>query len=111
MDLVQIASFMIGLVIFVSVISFISFKRLKERYSIIWLFSAFVICFLSVNRPFLDYISLKLGIYYPPSLLFLAGTVFLLAINISFSVTISELSSKVDTLTQEIALLKAKQKG
>lgn len=106
MDIVQILSFIIGILILSSVIFFIVTGRLKERYAILWIFSALFICILSISRKFLEYISLKIGIYYPPSLLFLAGVLFLLAINISFSVTISKLSSKVDILAQEIALLK-----
>ncbi len=109
MDIVQIISFIIGLTILVSVVLLIVTGRLKERYSILWLFSALFICILSVSRRLLEYISYKLGIYYPPSLLFLAGVLFLLAINISFSVTISRLSSKVDTLAQEIALLRERK--
>lgn len=106
MDIVQVISLIIGLLILSSVIFFIITGRLKERYSLLWLISALFICLLSISRKLLEYVSYKLGIYYPPSLLFLAGVLFLLAINISFSVTISRLSSKVDTLAQEIALLK-----
>ncbi len=106
MDIVQIISFLIGVVLFLSVVFLIITGRLKERYSLLWLASSLFICILSISRRLLEYISYKLGIYYPPSLLFLAGVLFLLAINISFSVTISRLSSKVDTLAQEIALLK-----
>lgn len=108
MDIVQVLSFIIGLAILVSIIFFIVTGSLKERYAILWLLSALFICALSLSRKLLEYISLKLGIYYPPSLLFLAGVLFLLVINISFSVTISKLSSKINILAQEIALLKIK---
>lgn len=108
MDIVQILSFVIGVLLFVSVLFLIVTGRLKERYSILWLVSSLSIVFLSVSRALLERVSYMLGIYYPPSLLFLAGVFFLLIINISFSVTISRLSSKVDALAQEVAFLKGK---
>lgn len=108
MDIVQILSFVIGVLLFVSVLFLIVTGRLKERYSILWLISSLSIVFLSVSRALLERVSYMLGIYYPPSLLFLAGVFFLLIINISFSLTISRLSSKVDALAQEVALLKGK---
>ncbi len=110
MDIVHIISFLVGLSILIFVIFLIVTGRLKERYSLLWLISAIFICILSVSRGLLEYISYKIGIYYPPSLLFLAGVLFLLALNISFSVTISRLSSRIDTLAQEIALMKEKIK-
>ncbi len=106
MDTVQILSFIVGITIFLSVIFLIRKGSLKEKYSILWLFSSFIVCILSVTRGFLEKISLLAGIYYPPSLLFLVSVIFLLIINISFSVTISRLSTKVDTLAQELAILK-----
>lgn len=110
MDIVQIISFLIGLLILLTVIFLIITGRLKERYSLLWLISATGICILSLSRRLLEYVSLTLGIYYPPSLLFLAGVLFLLLLNISLTVTISRLSSRVDTLAQEIALLKGEVK-
>lgn len=109
MDIVQVISFLIGFTILVSAVLLIRSGRLKERYSILWLFSSIIICIFSLSRRMLEAISYSLHIYYPPSLLFLIGVLFLLAINISFSVTISELSKKVNILTQEIALLKNKK--
>lgn len=110
MDTVQIISLFIGLLIFFGIVSLIVTGRLKERYSLLWLIAATGICLLSLSRRFLEYLSLKLGIYYPPSLLFLAGVLFLLVLNISLTVTISRLSSRVDALAQEIALLKSEKK-
>ncbi len=110
MDLVNFVSFLLGFSIFFSVILLIRKGRLKEKYSILWLIAGFFICIFSISRRFLEWISFSIGIYYPPTLLFLAGVLFLVVINISFSVTISELSTKIEVLAQRLALLEGKDR-
>jgi len=80
--------------------------RLKERYSLLWLFSSVVLLILSLSRSLLEFISQMIGIYYPPSLLFLIAFVFLLLITLHFSAVISGLSDKNKRLAQELALLR-----
>ena len=97
----------IGTFIFLGVIiQLITKGRLREEYSIIWFISTLVLIVLSVWRNGLIYISEILGVYYPPSLLFL----FLLFAVICFLVHLSIVNSKhhqqIKTLSQEIALLK-----
>ncbi len=109
MDITAAISFFIGLSILVSVILLIRSSKLKERYSILWLFSSIVVCILALSRGLLEKISYSVGIYYAPSFLFLIGVLFLLAINISFSVTISRLSSQINILAQRLAILESKK--
>jgi hypothetical protein len=80
--------------------------RLKERYSLLWLFSSVVLLILSLSRSLLEFFSQLIGIYYAPSLLFLIAFVFLLLITLHFSAVISGLSDKNKRLAQELALLK-----
>jgi hypothetical protein len=80
--------------------------RLKERYALLWLFSGTVLLILSLSRSLLEYISRQVGIFYPPSLLFLIAFLFLLLITLHFSAVISGLSEKNKRLAQEIALLR-----
>ena len=107
MDLIQVVAFATGFAILASVILLIRQRRLKEKFSLLWLFSSLIICLLALSRQFLDTLGPWLGVHYPPALLFLFGTLFLLAINISFSVTISDLSNRIDILAQRLALLEA----
>jgi hypothetical protein len=80
--------------------------RLKEKYSLLWLIAGCVLLILSASRELLEYLSRAVGIYYPPSLLFLLAFIFLLLITLHFSVVISGLSEKNKQLAQEIALLR-----
>jgi hypothetical protein len=82
--------------------------RLKERYSLLWLFSGGVMLILSLSRGLLEYIAHLVGVFYPPSLLFLIAFIFLLMITLHYSVIISGLSDKNKKLAQEIALLRQK---
>jgi hypothetical protein len=88
------------------VVELIRRGRLKERYSLLWLFAGGVLLILSSSRNILEYISNRVGIYYPPSFLFLLAFLFLLLITLHFSVTISGLSEKNKRLAQELALLR-----
>ncbi len=79
---------------------------LKEKYSLLWLLSGGVLLIFSSSRDLLGYVSHLLGIFYPPSLLFLVAFLFLLLITLHFSVVISGLYEKNKQLAQEVALLR-----
>jgi hypothetical protein len=80
--------------------------RLKERYALLWLFAGIILLVFSLSRGLLEYVASLVGIYYPPSLLFLLAFLFLLLITLHFSSVISELSEKNKQLAQELALLR-----
>jgi hypothetical protein len=80
--------------------------QLKERYALLWLFAGIVLLIFSLSRGLLEYVASLVGIYYPPSLLFLLAFLFLLLITLHFSSVISELSEKNKQLAQELALLR-----
>ena len=93
----------IGLMV---IVELIRRGRLKEKYSLLWLFAGIILLIFSLSRGLLEYVSSLLGIYYPPSLLFLLAFMFLLLITLHFSVVISGLSDKNKKLAQEVALLR-----
>ena len=66
------------------------------------------IIFLAVFPYSIDYLANKMGVGYPPSLLFLICIVFLLFIDFRFSRRISELQMKIIELSQELAIVKEK---
>ena len=94
--------------IFLMVIELIRRNHLKERYSLIWLATALVLIIFSLWRPLLHFIALKLGIYYPPSFLFLLAIGFLIVLLLHFSTVISSQSDQSKRLAQEIGILKSR---
>jgi hypothetical protein len=110
MDMVTFMATLASAAILFSVIELIRRNKLKEKYSLLWLVSSLVILFFSVSRKALESISLLVGIYYPPSFIFLLAFLFLIVINIHFSTVISVLFERNKNLAQEIALLKEAMK-
>ena len=106
MDLLKILSIIVSASVLIFVVELIRRGRLKEKYSLLWLLAGGVLLILSASRELLEYLSRAVGIYYPPSLLFLLAFLFLLLITLHFSVVISGLSEKNKKLAQEIALLR-----
>lgn len=106
MDLLKILAIVGSGSLLVVVVELIRRGRLKERYSLLWLFAGAVLLVLSSSRDLLEFVSHLVGVYYPPSFLFLLAFLFLLLITLHFSVVISGLSEKNKQLAQELALLK-----
>ena len=107
-DIVQIIAIIVSGLIFFAVIELIRRDHLKERYSLIWLAASIVLIIFSSWRGLLHFISLKLGIYYPPSLLFLLAIAFLLVLLLHFSTVISSQSDQNKRLAQEIGILRSR---
>jgi hypothetical protein len=106
MDLLKILAITGSGALLIIVFELIRQGRLKERYALLWLLSGGILLLLSSSRDALEYISRSIGIFYPPSFLFLVAFLFLLLITLHFSVVISGLSEKSKKMAQELALLR-----
>jgi len=96
-----------GSILFLTaIIELIRRKKLKEEYSLLWLFFGIVFLFVSIFRKVIDFISFVVGIAYPPAALFLIMIIALIVILIHFSVVISRLTDYSKNLVQELGLLK-----
>ena len=80
-------------------------RRLKEEYSLLWLLTAVVLLALSLWRSSLDSIAKIVGIFYPPTALFVVGFGFVLLLLLYFSTIISKLSGENNNLTQRLSIL------
>ncbi|MEJ2560687.1 MAG: DUF2304 domain-containing protein [Anaerolineae bacterium] len=80
-------------------------RRLSENYSLVWLLMAGVLVVLSLWRHGLDVLGGLIGIFYPPSALFVVGFGAVLLILFRFSIVISQLSEQNRRLAQHLALL------
>jgi len=81
-------------------------RKLREEYSILWLFGSVVILVLSIRQDWLVGIAHAMGIVYPPSFLFLVGILFIMLILIHFSIAISKLHQMNKKMAQEMAMMK-----
>jgi hypothetical protein len=81
-------------------------RKLKEEYSLLWLATALALIVLSVSRPLLDVLANMVGIFYPPSALFLVAMIFVLFILLHFSTVLTRLTQENKENAQQLALLR-----
>ena len=92
--------------VLVFVLELVRQRRLREEYSLLWLATAIVVLILSLSRPLLEVLASAVGIFYPPSALFLVALLFVLAILMHFSIVITRLTQENKEVAQQIALLR-----
>ena len=81
-------------------------RRLKEKYALLWLFTALVQLGISLCGGIPETVSRMMGIYYPPAAFFLLAFLFLMFITLQFSVVISKLTERNKNLAQKVAILR-----
>jgi integral membrane sensor domain MASE1 len=101
-QLVAIAA-TVGLILLI--LELVRRKRLMERYAILWLVSAVALLALAAWRGLLSTISFKVGVHYPPSLLFAAAFGVELLLLLHFSLAVSSLTDQNKILAQRVGLL------
>src|SRR5205085_5207486 len=89
----------------VIVLELIRSRRLRERYSLLWLLTGGVLFALSLWRGGLNTIAGWFGVTsHPPAILGAVGALFILAVLLHYSTGISRLSDQNTILAQRLAL-------
>jgi hypothetical protein len=101
----QVIAIAVSISLFLFILYLVRKKKIKEEYSLLWLFSSLVFIVFSIWRNGLEYFAALMGIAYPPAALFLILLLAIFLILIEFSINISKLSEKNKVLAQELALL------
>jgi hypothetical protein len=94
--------------LFGALIELVRRHRLKERYSFLWFLTAGVLLVFTLRRDWLEDLAKLVGIYYPPTALFLLLVFFMLLILIHFSTVISRLLDTNHNLVQSVGLLESR---
>ncbi|WP_421827989.1 DUF2304 domain-containing protein [Larkinella sp.] len=98
---------LIGTLIFLAFIARLIVRgKLREEYSFIWIVCAIILLVFAAWRDGLTQISRLLGVFYPPSLIFLTAIFAIICFLVHLSVVNSKLQNSIKELTQEVALLK-----
>ena len=106
-DLVQLVSVGVSAALLVTIIELVRRRRLTEDYSFIWIVCAVALLALSLWRNLLDLAASALGVHYPPAVLLLVLTFFVVIVSLYFSVVISRHRKDIERLVEELALLEA----
>ena len=96
-----------GLLLLV-VLELVRRRWLLERYALLWLLSGLVLLALAVWKGMLESLATAIGIFYPPSALFVIAFGFILVLLLHFTTAVSRLSDQSKVLAQRVALLEAR---
>jgi len=105
---IQVIAIIGSIVFVVFILLLIRNKKLKEEFSLLWLFFSVVLLILSIWRKSFDLIACYLGIAYAPAALFLILIMAIISILIHFSLVLSRLTNQTKSLVQEVGLLNMK---
>jgi hypothetical protein len=107
---IQLVAITVTLGLLVVVLELVRRRRLLERYAVLWLFSALVLLALAVWKDLLGTVAEAVGIFYPPSALFVIAFGFILVLLLHFSLAVSRLADQTKTLAQRLALLEKRMR-
>lgn len=105
---IQILSIIGALSFMFFIFRLIAKGKLREEYSIVWIICTLILLVFSIWRDGLDVIAKLLGVFYAPSLIFLAAIFAIIVFLVHLSVVNSKQHEQIKKLTQEMALLKTK---
>ncbi len=91
------------------VLRLIRLHQLRSKYALLWLTIGVLLVPLAAVPSLLEWISERLGVYYAPTTFLFLAVGFLFFVVVHFSWELSRLESKVRTLAEEVALLRADQ--
>ncbi|GAB1371445.1 hypothetical protein MASR1M45_15070 [Candidatus Kapaibacterium sp.] len=106
LNIIQYISIAGSLVILLLVVELVRRKKIKEQYSLLWLFFSLIFLVFSIWREALDLLAVTIGIAYPPAAFLLILVMAIYLILIQYSIIISKLSNNLKESIQEISLLK-----
>jgi len=107
----KVFAIIISIAILVVIIELVRRRKLREEYSFLWLVIGSLTFVLATWYGLLKAITKLIGAGFTTSTLFFFAIVFLMLMNLHFSIKISELTEKVKTLAQEIALMRANREA
>jgi hypothetical protein len=108
LGLIQALGIAISMIMLVYIIYLIRKKKLKEEYAILWIVIIIVFLIFSIFRGLIDFISNLLGIFYQPASLFIILIIGLFLLSLHFTIVISDLKTKINTMVTTLTLLEDK---
>src|SRR5262245_7881652 len=84
-------------------------RRLRVEYSWLWIASGCTIIFLIIRYDLLIWLTELVGAAIPTSTLFFMCILYLALLSLNYSVRLTRLSQQVKELSQDLALLRARE--
>ena len=108
MKQIQIIAFIAALGLLICILDLIRRRKLKEKFALLWLFSAVILILFALWGRLLEILAKIMGIYYAPLVIVPIILFIVILLFIYFSVIVSTQSDHIKILTQKIALLEQK---
>jgi hypothetical protein len=108
---VQVVSIIASAGLLFLVLELVRQRRLLERYALLWIFSALVLLALAGSKSLLERVSNAIGVFYPPTALFLIAFLFVMILLLHFSIAVSRLQDQSKVLAQRLSLLEERQRA
>lgn len=102
----KVFAIILSIFLIIVIIELVRQRKLREEYSWLWILTGFSLLLLVIWHDLLVEITTFIGAVLPTSTLFFFGLIFMMLINIHYSVKISALTTQIKNITQEITLLK-----
>jgi hypothetical protein len=99
----------ISAILLLVVVELVRRRRLREEYAWVWLLAAIAAPAAVIGFPLLRKFTRLVGADEPLSILWLLSLVFLVVVNIHYSMKISQLTEQIKDLAQALALATAQQ--
>lgn len=100
----KLLALIVSVFIIVIILELVRKRKLREEYSWLWILTGFSLMIFGLWHDLLIGLAKIMGIVAPTSALFFFGLIFLIIINIHFSVKISKMKTEIKILTQHIAI-------
>ncbi|GHE42800.1 hypothetical protein GCM10017673_51300 [Streptosporangium violaceochromogenes] len=81
-------------------------RKLREKYAVFWVLVAAVMATIALAPGVLAAAARITGVQVPANLLFFAGSLVLVAVNVQLSSEIGRLEERTRTLAEQVALLR-----
>jgi len=101
----RIVIFIVGTSLFFMILELVRRKKFREELSLVWLLIGLGMVLASIADFAIDPLAFRLGISYPPALVFLVIFFLLVLVVLYFSVVVSDLKGRNKELSQKIALM------
>lgn len=101
----QIFALVVSVALLVFIVEMVRRRLLREEYSWLWILTGVVILVLSIWFGLLRWLTTLIGAVTPVSTLFVFGILFLVVVNVYFSIKLSTLTTQVKNQAQRLAIL------
>jgi len=102
---IRVGILLMGIFLFIVILELVRRKKFREELSLIWLMIGIGFILSSFADRIIDPLAFRLGISYPPALVFMLIFFLLVFAMLYFSLVVSDLKSKNKELSQKMALL------